>query len=200
MVSVRHREQDLAAQVGQYAFVAQLGHPSSVPKEPGNPALAADLDALLALAKPKVIYTHNPADKHATHVGVFLAVLAALRRLPPKDRPRLVYGCEVWRDLDWMPDDAKVTLEVGGRDHLAAALMGVFDSQIAGGKRYDLGTFGRRRANATYLESHHADTAEQFTYAMDLTPLVRDERADPAAYVADLIQRFAAHVRKHLAP
>jgi len=39
-------------------------------------------------------------------------------------------------------------------ENLQFALLGVFESQIAGGKRYDLALMGRRRANATYFESH----------------------------------------------
>ena len=65
--------------------------------------------------------------------------------------PKQVIGCEVWRDLDWLPDDDKVLMDVSGRDNLAAALNGVFDSQIAGGKRYDLATLGRRAANCHLL-------------------------------------------------
>ena len=50
-------------------------------------------------------------------------------------------------------------MDVSGRDNLAAAMNGVFDSQIAGGKRYDLATIGRRAANATFFESHATDQA-----------------------------------------
>ena len=41
-----------------------------------------------------------------------------------------------------------------GTGEPGAALIGVFDSQIAGGKRHDLAVLGRRRANATYNASH----------------------------------------------
>ena len=61
-------------------------------------------------------------------------------------------------------------MDVSGHDHLAAAMNGVFDSQIAGGKRYDLATLGRRAANATFFESHATDTATQLIFGMDLTP------------------------------
>ena len=54
----------------------------------------------------------------------------------------------------------------------------VFDSQICGGKRYDLATEGRRVANATYAASHGVDTATAFSYAMDLTPLIKDKNLD----------------------
>jgi hypothetical protein len=62
-----------------------------------------------------------------------------------------VLGCEVWRNLDWLLDEDKQGLPVDDRPNLAAALSGVFDSQISGGKRYDLAVQGRRLANATFL-------------------------------------------------
>lgn len=199
LAAIRHREQEVAAVVGQYAFVAQLGYPSAAVRDPGataaNGPLAADLEHLLRAAKPAVVYTHNPADKHETHLAVVAATVAAARALPPADRPRQVLGCEGWRDLDWLPDANKVVLDVGGRDHLATALNGVFDSQIAGGKRYDLAVLGRRRANATFFASHAADTLEQAWLAMDLTPLIQDDTLDPAAYVDGFVGRFAADVR-----
>ena len=52
--------------------------------------------------------------------------------------------------------------------------MGVFDSQVTGGKRYDLATAGRRLAHATYYASHGTDEESALNFAMDLTPLVED--------------------------
>src|SRR5262249_62183192 len=101
-------------------------------------------------------------------------------------------GGEVWRDLDWLSDADKVAEDVGGRESLTAALIGLFDSQIAGGKRYDLAVAGRRRAHATYHESHAVDASTALCYAMDLTPLVVDPSLDPTAYVQRLLDRFAA--------
>ena len=50
----------------------------------------------------------NLVDKHDTHVAVVLRVIAAIRQMPPDIRPEKLYGCEVWRDLDWMLDSDKV--------------------------------------------------------------------------------------------
>jgi len=194
MQDVRHREQEKAALLGEYSVVVQLDYPSAEVKKPGSPDLRADLTALLAAARPGVVYTHNPADKHETHVAVAVAALDAMRRLPPDERPGTVYGCEVWRGLDWLPDEDKVPLDASGREHLAAALAGLFDSQIAGGKRYDLATLGRWRANATYFQSHATDEAEHLAFAMDLSPLVKDETLDIAAYVAAYLDRFREDV------
>jgi LmbE family N-acetylglucosaminyl deacetylase len=149
---------------------------------------------VLKTARPEVVYTHNPADKHDTHLAVVFTALAALRELEPDERPTAVYGCEVWRGLDWMDDDDKVPLDVGRRESLSAGLIGVYDSQVEGGKRYDLATVGRRRANAVYFQSHATDEAEQLWFAMDLTPLVRDDTADVGRHVLGQVDKFRASV------
>jgi hypothetical protein len=133
-----------------------------------------------------------------THIGVVVAAIQAMRELARDQRPKKVIGCEVWRNLDWLPDAEKVLMDVSGRDNLAAALNGVFDSQIAGGKRYDLATLGRRSANATFFESHATDKTTQLVFGMDLTPLVADELGDIVDYVAGLIKAFENEVRKKL--
>ncbi len=198
MMQVRRQEQNTAAVIGGYAAMIQLDYPSSAIKSATEQELKEDLKAILAASRPAVVYTHNPADKHDTHIGVTVAALQAMRELPRDQRPGQVIGCEVWRDLDWLPDAEKVLMDVSGRDNLAAALNGVFDSQIAGGKRYDLATLGRRAANATFFDSHATDTATQLIFGLDLTPLVADESKDIAAYVCDLIDQFNADVRHKL--
>lgn len=198
MKQIRAEEQRAAAAVGRYAAMVQLGYPSAAVKDAADPRLAADLAAILRAARPRVVYTHCPADKHDTHVAVFGAVLRAVRSLPPEARPARVYGCEVWRGLDWLCAGDKVVLDVSGHAHLAAALLGVFDSQIAGGKRYDLATLGRWRANATYGESHAVDTATEAVFAMDLTPLARDEKLDIVDFVGQYIRRLGQDVEARL--
>ncbi len=194
MMAIRRHEQDAAATVGGYGVMIQLGYPSSRVKDPGGRCLEQDLIEILTASQPEVVYTHNPADKHETHVGVTMAALRAMREMPREIRPRKVIGCEVWRGLDWLPDSQKVIMDVSGHDDLAAALNGVFESQIAGGKRYDFATHGRRAANATFFDSHATDSASQLIFGMDLTPLVVDETRDVVGYVADLIGQFNADV------
>src|SRR4051812_22797336 len=138
MKDVRRQEQRDAARLGSYAIQLQLAHPSADVKRSPAPALAADLAEIFARCTPETVYLHNPADKHDTHVAVFLRTLEALRALPPGRRPRRVLGGEVWRDLDWLVDTDKVALDSGRRPELARALLQVFDSQVTGGKRYDL--------------------------------------------------------------
>ncbi|HEY3443001.1 MAG TPA: PIG-L family deacetylase [Paludibaculum sp.] len=194
MRTIRRVEQKKAAFVGEYGAAVFLDHPSSGIKNPAVSGPKEDLLALLRAARPRVVYTHNLADKHDTHVAVALRTIAAIRELASEERPVKLYGCEVWRDLDWMVDADKTVFQLDGHENIAAALLGVFDSQIAGGKRYDLATFGRRRAHATYHQSHGVDAAQMINFGMDLTPLVQDASLDIAGFVEERIARFSADV------
>ncbi len=179
MQVIRRVEQKKAAFVGEYSAVAFLDHTSATMKAASNPAAKDDIKAIIAATRPEVIYTHNLADRHDTHVSTALRTLAAIRELPADQRPKKVYGCEVWRDLDWMMDDDKVVFAVNGHENIQASLVGVFDSQVVGGKRYDLATMARRRAHATYHQSHSVDAAQLINFGMDLSPLIQGRQARP---------------------
>jgi LmbE family N-acetylglucosaminyl deacetylase len=194
MQAVRRLEQRKAAFVGDYSIQIQLAHPSSAVKDARHPAVQADLTAIFAAAGAEVVYLHQPADKHDTHIGVLGHCLKAMRALPATQRPKRVLGCEVWRDLDWLVDTDKQVLDVSAYPNVAASLVGVFDSQITGGKRYDLATAGRRMANATYHTSHATDKFTGISWAMDLTPLIVDNALSLEDYVAGFIDRLKADV------
>lgn len=187
MMEVRRREQKKAACVGEYGAQVLYEFSSADVKNPNETAVVAELKELIEKTKPQIIYTHNPADKHETHVAVVMRVIAALREMEYK--PQKLYGCECWRNLDWMPDEDKVKFNTEGHSNLENALLGVFDSQIAGGKRYDLATAGRRLANATFSESHSVDNAASLMYAMDLTPLLNNGQS-VSEYVLGYIDKF----------
>lgn len=187
MRAVRRDEQRRAAEVGRYGLMIQLAHPSKAVKDGHSPEVIDDLEAILGGCRADILYVHNPVDRHDTHVGVLLRALEAARRIPRERRPRRVLGCEVWRDLDWLPDDRRVSLPVVQHGTLAAELVAIFESQIAGGKRYDLAVQGRRRAHATFGDSHAVDAAEGIILTMDLTALFHDD-------TASVLQVVAAHV------
>ena len=198
MQRIRRGEQQKAAFVGEYGAMAQLDYTSSEVKDGTSDTVVRELRSLVLKATPRVIYTHNLADKHDTHVSVALRLIEALRSLPDDARPEKLYGCEVWRGLDWMMDNEKCAFDVKDHQNMMAAVLGVHDSQIVGGKRYDLATHGRRLANATYAESHGTDTTDQLAIAMDLTPLIKDPTLDIQAFVQGHIQRFAEDVGNRL--
>jgi len=198
MQEVRREEQRSAARLGRYNLQLQLAHPSADVKRPGHPGVRADLAAIFSACRPAVVYLHQPVDKHDTHVAVLLRCLEALRALPPAQRPPRVLGVEAWRGLDWLGDDEKVALDCSQRPELAIPLIQVFDSQIAGGKRYDVAAMGRRQANATFHASHATDQYTSIAWAMDLTPLVADDRLSVSDFALGAVDRLRADVAARL--
>jgi len=198
MMDVRRIEQRTAASVGGYACEIQLAHPSASIKDPAEECVITDLLEILKATRPRVVYLHNPADKHDTHVACTLRALAALRALPADLQPEQVIGCEIWRSLDWVCDDEKVVMDVDRHRNLAAALSGVFDSQITGGKRYDNANLGRQAANATFFASHATDESSALSWGIDLTPLIQDDELSVAEHTDRLIHRFARDVNQRI--
>lgn len=194
MVAVREREQSAAAQVGEYSAVLCLRYTSAEVKGDKQTELLYDLITLLTIARPEVIYTHNLADKHTTHVAVAMAVIRALRKLPEEYHPRAFYGCEVWRNLDWLSDAEKQAFNVSAHPSLSNSLIGIHDSQLSSGKRYDLATVGRKRANSTYSDAYSRDRAEFLEIAMDLTPLLKEPLQKPSEFISRHIERFKQDV------
>ena len=199
MEDIRKNEQRQAAMVGKYGAMIQLAYESDqIMQDDGQNHLRDDLSSVFDFCQPEIVDTHNPADNHDTHIAVLSAAIHVMRELPSEKRPKRILGCEVWRDLDWMPDEDKVALDVSKRENLANALVGIFDSQITGGKRYDRAAVGRRYANATFFHAGGQDRIEQLTFAMDLTPLVEDSEMDVKGYVLSYIEKFRCEVESNL--
>lgn len=197
LILVRQEEQRKAAAMAGYAAMIQLARPSAEARTPG--AIAADLAEIFSSCRPRIVYTHSPADRHETHVGVVRAVIDALRKSAPEHRPHRVFGCEMWGDLDWLTGADRVRLDCGSDEDFAAKLNAVFRSQIEGGKRYDLAVTGRRRAQATFDDPRSADPAGMVTLAMDLTPLVENADLSLRDFVAAKLDRFREDVLRRLA-
>ncbi|MEA4852665.1 MAG: PIG-L family deacetylase [Christensenella sp.] len=197
MQEVRAKEQNHAAEVGGYAAQLQLGYTSAQVKDAFIHDLTDDLVKIITACRPEIVVTHNLADRHETHVSTALRTLQALRKLAPELRPQKVYSMEVWRNLDWLDDTDKIVFDTSMHPNIARAVLGVFDSQICGGKRYDLAAEGRRRANATFLASHGVDQVEEASYGFDITQLM-DEKNDPAEYMMELLNRFNHDVMKKI--
>lgn len=195
---IRCTEQKKAADIGHYIAQFLLSHPSQALKTGDHHDVIEDLQQIFTATTPTVIYTHNLADKHDTHVAVALCVIQALRTLNPPLSNVKIYGCEIWRGLDWMLDDEKVIMDVSEHVDLQKKLLETFESQVSGGKRYDLAAVGRQQANATFLEARQTDKAERLIYAMDLTPLIEHPDMDICQYMTDTIQNFSDDVTKRI--
>lgn len=198
MTRIRSQEQVLAARIGRYGFIAQLAYPSDAVRDAKQPDLLNELSTIVSAAQPRIVYTHNPADRHETHVAVALKTIEVLRQLPPAQRPSAVYGCEVWRSLDWLAEKHKVALDVGGNDELASELLNAFTSQNEAGKNYPRATIGRWRANATYHQPYGVDAYKGLAFAMDLTPLIEEPSIEVSKYVLDLIDHFREDVESKM--
>ncbi len=196
MAMVRRSEQRKAAVVGEYNIQIQLGYASADVRS--SPDVIDDLRQILDATQPETVYLHNPADKHDTHVAVFLRSLEAIRALPFEKRPQKAFAFEGWRGLDWLCDSDKIALDASKFPNLAVDLTGLFDSQISGGKRYDLAVAGRRRANATFHESHSVDKSDAVIWAIDLTALIEDENLSVEAFMLGFIERFRQDVLQRI--
>lgn len=195
---LRRAEQRNAARLGEYSAQVFLDYPSAGVKD-GQDHVVRDLEQLLSACAPSVVYTHNLADEHDTHVAVALRLLEACRRLDAARRPQRVLGCEVWRDLDWLSASARVVLDASDNEALQRSLLASFASQLESGKRYDLAVIGRRRAHATFCNRDAPDEACGLIYAMDLTPLTGATNDLIAEYVRRSIDEFRGDVLARLA-
>ncbi|MCL2405374.1 MAG: PIG-L family deacetylase [Defluviitaleaceae bacterium] len=198
MKEIRAIEQKQAAHIGRYHAQVMLAHKSSDVKNPNNTAIVNELKELILACSPEVLYTHNLADKHDTHVAVCLQVIRALREIPQDKRPKRIESMEVWRGLDWLCDEDKVVHDTSAFPNISAAILGVFDSQISGGKRYDLATQGRRLANATFFASHAVDAYEGICFGLDITELINNN-ADPSDFIVGYIDKFKNEVERRVA-
>lgn len=198
MVEIREEEQREAARLGSYSLIAQLRYPSLAVKKGLNSNLVDELYSLFLALEPEEIYTHSPFDKHLSHIGVFAAVIAALRKLPDSRKPQRVFGCEVWRDLDWINDTDKVLLNVSKGSELMQKLMKVFASQIEGGKSYASAIEGRKRANASFQDAHSVDQASLLEVAIDLSPLIKNSNMTLAQFAETHLERFKKDVLQNL--
>ena len=198
MKSIRLEEQRQAARFGKYLFVAQLDHLSAEVQNLTSNLLIDSLHQLLLQLHPEVIYTHHPLDKHPTHRAVGLAVIKALRRLPPHQYPKRFLGGEVWRGLDWVVNEDKIAIDVSAHPELSEKLLTIFDSQISGGKRYDLAATGRWQANATFASPHTTDQATLVSYAIDLMPLLKNPQLTLEEFALGFVDRFRQEIKKEL--
>ena len=187
MKEVRIKEQEEASEVGKYHALYLLNYSSKEIKQKDNDDIVNDYLEILKTYKPEILYTHSILDKHPTHLGVVIKVIKALRKLPKEEQPKIVYGCEVWRDLDWINDDRKICFDVSSNLRLQKNILDVFESQIAGGKAYTKATIGRRYNNATYAQSHSVDSAKLVSYAIDMSELIKNESLSIKEYALSFV-------------
>jgi hypothetical protein len=92
-----------------------------------------------------------------------------------------------------MIDEDKVVLDVSAHENLQAALLGVFDSQICGGKRYDLAPGAAGARHLLCIAWHRRDHRPVVWHGP--TPLIVDSAKDLCTYVQEYVQRLRRSVR-----
>ena len=200
MKAVRIKEQQEASEIGRYHSLYLLNYPSKDIKDKNNRDIVEEYKNIIKELKPEVIYTHSVLDKHPTHLGVVVKVINAIRELPKEYQPKVLYGCEVWRGLDWISDERKIGFDLSKNVKLQKKILDVFKSQIAGGKEYTKASLGRRYANATYFQSHSVDTYKLVNYGIDMRPLIKDRNLSikefALSYVDDLRNEISNELGK----
>ena len=198
MKKVRIKEQKEASEIGRYNSLYLLNYSSEEIKDENNELIVDEYIKLIKELKPEVIYTHNILDKHPTHVGVALKVIKAVRSLPKEEQPKLFYGCEVWRGLDWISDKDKVGFNISRNEKLQKKLLNVYKSQIEGGKEYTKASIGRRYQNATYYQSHAVDSYKMISYAIDYRPLLKNKDLDVKEFALSFVDKMKEEIINNL--
>jgi len=196
MRETRAGEQKASAVSGQYSAVVLLGYESVEMKDIHDSRPDADFMQLIDGVRPDVLYLHNPFDRHDTHVAVCMRAIGALRKIAASSgwMPHAVYGCEVWRSLDWMIHGDLLSLPVDDPTNLSEVLIGHFKSQYAHERRYDLAIQGRRQVNAMHQEAQSPGLHTEIEYAVDLLPLVREEDLRLEDFTRRVLDHFAADI------
>ena len=198
MKQIRQKEQQKAAEIGKYQSLYMLNYSSKEVKDKDNQDVVNDYIQVIKELKPQVIYTHSVLDKHATHVGVALKTIQAVRKLPKEYQPKVLYGCEVWRGLDWISDDRKIGFDVSRNERLQKQLLDVFESQIAGGKAYTKASIGRRYQNATYFQSHSVDSYKMIAYAIDMSELVKNPQKSVKEFALSFVDELKEEINERI--
>ena len=198
MKKVRIEEEKEASEIGKYHSLYLLNYSSKEIKQKENDEIVNDYIEIIKELKPEIIYTHSLLDKHPTHIGVVLKVIEALRKLPKEYQPKHLYGCEVWRGLDWIDDSKKIGFDVSRNEKLQKQLLNVFKSQIAGGKAYTKASIGRRYSNATYYQSHSIDAYKMISYAIEMNPLIINKSADIKDFCLSFVKDLENDILKNI--
>lgn len=173
-INLRNEEQTKAAEIGRYHSLYFLNYTSEEVKDQENENVVNDYLEILKALKPSIIYTHSILDRHPTHVAVAVKVINAIRKLPKSERPKVLYGCEVWRTNDWVSDKKRILFNNSRNIRFQKSLINVYKSQISESKQYANAAIGRRIANVTFNDSSKLVNAKLASSAIIMTPLIKN--------------------------
>lgn len=172
IASMRMSEQKKAATLGRYNSVYFMNYKPEQARNQEDEDIVNEYVEIIKELKPRIIYTHSILDRDPTHVAVAVKVINALRKLRKTQMPALLYGCEVWRDLDWVDPSKVVSFDVSHNIRLQKQLIMVHKSQNLS-RDYLNAAVGRRYVNATFSKSEKKKEAKLTSRAINMTTLLR---------------------------
>ena len=197
--NIRESEQEKVARLAKYRGVAFLRLKSKDIKNVRKKEQV--VKAIYELIKDmplKEVYTHSLFDNHPTHVAVAEITIAALKKLPLANRPKAVYGMEVWGSLEWLPDRYKVAFDVSGSVAFIKKLLSFYKSQSYKGHRYDEALLARLKANAMFGKTHNFSTKKALVYGLDLLALLKKGSPSCKKYIEGIIEEFLKEKKNNL--
>ena len=162
--------QKKASEIGRYNSLYLLKYKLDDIKNPEDKGLVKEYAAIIKELKPRIIYTYSLFDKDPVRVAVAVKVINALRTMKRSQHPKVIYGCEVNRNFDWIKDEKIVYFDNSKNVRLQKQLVGVYKS-----KNYNFNlvesTIGKRLSNAGYFKDKNE--LKLSTRAINMTTLLR---------------------------
>ena len=172
MIAVSMQEQKRAANIGRYHAVYFMNYSAEEARDQENEDIVNEYVEIVKELKPRIIYTHSLLDRNPTHVAVAVKVINALRTMKKGDQPKVLYGCESERDLDWVIPSKIVTFNVSKNLRLQRQLISAHKSSIMS-RDYINAAIGRRLVNAVFNKDEKRKTAKMTAKAINMTTLLR---------------------------
>lgn len=188
MERIRAEEQFEAARIGNYS-VLMLGYESADLRGAGSDLVCGVLEQILSQCSAAEIWTHNPFDRHPTHLSVLRLLLAAIRRMNRSKRPTKLYGAELWGGLDHVPAEHIEEFDVSDDLGLRRALIEAFRSQNEA-KNYAAGVPGREAGHATFRASHSNNRMTACDLALNMAPLLEDDTLSLEDWTKQLLDKY----------
>lgn len=190
LVALREHEEIRVAQRAGFGGVIFLRASSATVRDTGERRVTQSIAAILACTHPEILVTHNPFDRHPTHLAVLARVLDAICRVPRRAWPLRLLGGEVWGGLDFLPAEIVQAHDISAQIETIGELMRLYETQNIN-QHYDLGAVGRYLSHATFHSSHARNEAVAMALTIDMTALL----GRPASSLPDFVVRWFDRAR-----
>jgi len=162
--------QKKASEIGRYNALYVLKHKFEDIKDSENEEIIKEYVELINEIKPRIIYTHSLLDNDPIHVAVAIKVINALRTMRRSQHPKVIYGCEVNRDLDWVKEEKLVYFDNSKNVKLQKQLIAVYKTKKDDSHLVE-SAIGKRFSNAGFFTNKKEYKLS--TRAINMTTLLR---------------------------